>query len=1133
MLPTNAPNRVLFGDLPPPEDEQFRMRTLQVWNWGTFSRLHTIDIAEDGMLLLGPSGAGKSTLLDAISAMIVPPTKVHFNAAAEEGERGGRDRTLMSYVRGAWADKGEEGSRDVAKQFLRPEATWSAIALSYATRLGRTVTLVRLFWITSASPMAHINRHFMVVDGPFDLARELTEFDGDRRKLRQRLDRPGIRHHEDSFASYQEHWCRVMGIEDTTALELLHRTQSTKSLGDLNSFLREFMLAPPETFETARLLVEEFSDLDEAHRTVMATRQQVDLLKPAQSAFAARLDVMADLARKDTLIKAAPAFTEFHRATLLERAIGDLKTAIQAARAEGEAVESERHANEERINLLESQRLALGGNDIATLEAKIGELQGQRRHALDKRLKADAAAQGLGWSLATDAAGYTAQQATARALASEALDRANTAAERRGDLEIQRRDQEAEFRRLRSEIESLESSSSNIPAEMQQLRARLCRELSLSPASVTFVGELLQVRADALSEWGPAAERLLRGFALDLLIDERDYKRVARWIDDTHLGLKVVYHAVPAGARGASREPRTAESILHKLETRKHAFSGWVERELSERFDYECVAAAADLTKGPNRITRHGQIRHGGSRTEKNDRHRIDDRSRWVLGFDSREKLALFKSQAATLGEAIVATRRGIEALDAERQQDHVRQSAAQALIALDWHDIDTVALAGRIAELEVQLTAIKTGNRALADIEGQLAEARGRRSTLLARSAALAAQIQRDAATMARQEADLESARIEAAMLASADGDALQAQMPEGWAPSLTSVAGDVQRTVNLLQDERLRQNTRAAELAGDVTRAFAEFLMRWPEEAGALQPNLDCAPDFFARLQRLEVDGLPEHETRFMNLLRQTSRQRLAELDRRLAEVRREITNRLTDVNDALRPVAYNPDSYLRIRLVDLHLPEPAAFRKRLTQLFANQHAQATQDSSFAEEQFAHLRELVLDLKADDPEKRRWRDTVLDVRRHVEFVADELERGSDRQIEVYSGSSGKSGGQRQKLTATCLAAALRYKLGGADGGVPQYAAVVLDEAFTKTDNDFTATSMRIFTELGFQMIVATPIKSVMTLEEFVGGAAFVTIRDRKQSGVLAIEYDRQAQRLSWSDQARTARDAVADADA
>lgn len=1133
MRTTEGPNRVLFGELPSPEDGQFRMRTLQVWNWGTFSRLHTIDIAEDGMLLLGPSGAGKSTLLDAISAMIVPPTKVHFNAAAEEGERGGRDRTLMSYVRGAWADKGDETSRDVAKQFLRAEATWSAIALTYATRLGRMVTLVRLFWITSASPTAYINRHFIVVDGPFDLARELTEFDGDRRKLRQRLDRPGIRHHDDSFAAYQEHWCRVMGIEDVTALELLHRTQSTKSLGDLNSFLREFMLAPPETLEKARLLVEEFSDLDEAHRAVVAARRQVELLKPAEQAFGERLDLMTQLSRTDALIKADSAFIEHHRVGLLERAMGELQTAIAAARAEVDVVEAERHGVEDRINALERERLALGGNDIATLESKITELTGQRRHASDKRLRAESAATGLGWTLAADAAGYAAQQADARAVASQALDRANTAAERRGDLEVQRRDQEAEFKRLREEIQALESSSSNIPAEMQQLRSRLCRELSLSAASVMFVGELIQVRPEAVQDWGPAAERLLRGFALDLLIDERDYKRVARWIDDTHLGLKLVYHPVAAGGRGAMREPRSNDSILHKLETRKHAFTGWVERELSERFDYECVATAADLSKGPHRITRHGQIRHGGGRTEKNDRHRIEDRSRWVLGFDSREKLALYKGQAATLAEAITATRRSIDVLDTERQQDHVRQTAAQALIAIDWHDIDVLALAGRIADLEARLTAIRTGNRELADIEGQLAFARERRSALHARAATLAAQIQRDGADLAKYEPACERARMDAAMLQSADREGLQALMPAAWAPTLASVAADVQRAINALQDERLRHNTKAAELAGAVTHAFAQFLMHWPEEAGALQANLDCAPDFFARLQRLEVDGLPEHESRFMNLLRQQSRQRLAELARHLAEARREITNRLADVNDALRVVSYNPDSYLRIRVVDLHLPEPTAFRQRLSVLFADQHAQATEDAQAAEAQFNLLRELVLDLKADEPEKRRWRDAVLDVRRHVEFIADELERGSDKQIEVYSGSSGKSGGQRQKLTATCLAAALRYKLGGSDGGVPQYAAVVLDEAFTKTDNDFTATSMRIFTELGFQMIVATPIKSVMTLEEFVGGAVFVTIRDRKQSGLLAIQYDTEAQRLSWSDQSTAARDAVADADA
>jgi hypothetical protein len=45
--------------------------------------------------------------------------------------------------------------------------------------------------------------------------------------------------------------------------------------------------------------------------------------------------------------------------------------------------------------------------------------------------------------------------------------------------------------------------------------------------------------------------------------------------------------------------------------------------------------------------------------------------------------------------------------------------------------------------------------------------------------------------------------------------------------------------------------------------------------------------------------------------------------------------------------------------------------------------------------------------------------------------------------------------------------------------------------------------------------MIVATPLKSVMTLEPFIGGACFIDIQDRRESGVLLIEYDQRRQRL------------------
>lgn len=78
---TVAPS-LFLSDLPDPRDEQFRMRRLQVFNWGTFSGLVEVPIAERGFLFVGRSGSGKSTLLDAMSALLVPPNLVDFNAAA-------------------------------------------------------------------------------------------------------------------------------------------------------------------------------------------------------------------------------------------------------------------------------------------------------------------------------------------------------------------------------------------------------------------------------------------------------------------------------------------------------------------------------------------------------------------------------------------------------------------------------------------------------------------------------------------------------------------------------------------------------------------------------------------------------------------------------------------------------------------------------------------------------------------------------------------------------------------------------------------------------------------------------------------------------------------------------------------
>jgi len=128
-------------------NEQFRIRQLQAFNWGTFSGIHTIPIAERGFLFVGRSGTGKSTLLDAFSALLAPPRWVDFNAAAREADRSGRDRNLVTYLRGAWAEQKDDTSGEFATRYLRPNTTWSALALSYQNTNNQHVTLVQILWL--------------------------------------------------------------------------------------------------------------------------------------------------------------------------------------------------------------------------------------------------------------------------------------------------------------------------------------------------------------------------------------------------------------------------------------------------------------------------------------------------------------------------------------------------------------------------------------------------------------------------------------------------------------------------------------------------------------------------------------------------------------------------------------------------------------------------------------------------------------------------------------------------------------------------------------------------------------------------------------------------------------------------
>lgn len=533
----------LFADdLPDPRDSQFRMRCLQVCNWGTFSGLTEVPIAERGFLFVGRSGSGKSTLLDAMSALLTPPNLVDFNAAARESDRSGRDRNLVSYVRGAWADQQDADSGEIATQYLRKGATWTALALEYRTAQGEIVSLVRLFWIAgNGTAAADVRKHFMVAQRPFDIATELEGFDLDLRRLKQRLGDDV--HHFDSFSGYAERFRHLLGIGNEMALRLLHKTQSAKNLGDLNVFLRGFMLEEPRTFEAADRLVEDFAELDGAHKAVVTARRQMETLAPSREHYLALQELRRGTGDLRDLQLGTDAYREQLRLRLLDARLMELDTRDRGLAWEEGQRRDALDNHEGKLVDLERQRREQGGERIDELERERERVERERDQRAGKRVQAEHACRQLQQALAGSAQGFAEQVGDARRYLEDDHARAAVLDERIAERIAASHEQEKRFAEVRAEIEALKRNPSNIPALLQALRARLCAETGLAEAALPFVGELLQVRDDQAA-WRGAIERVLHGFAQSLLVDEAHYAEVADWINHAHLGGRLVYYRV-------------------------------------------------------------------------------------------------------------------------------------------------------------------------------------------------------------------------------------------------------------------------------------------------------------------------------------------------------------------------------------------------------------------------------------------------------------------------------------------------------------------------------------------------------------------------------------------------------------
>ena len=242
----------------------------------------------------------------------------------------------------------------------------------------------------------------------------------------------------------------------------------------------------------------------------------------------------------------------------------------------------------------------------------------------------------------------------------------------------------------------------------------MTRAIGVDKEALRFAGELLEVKGSE-SKWEGAIERLVHSFGLSLLVAEEHYDKVVAWVNQKPLGQRLVYYRVKSSVQPSLTYNNNDQAVYTKLVVKEDTYyTEWLKNEIQSRFDHTCTEDLSEFKKHTRAITLMGQIK-SNIRFEKDDRTRLNDRSKYVLGFSNKRKIMELKEQSLTLNEKIKKDQTAIDKVS-------LKQKENQNLI----HDLKSLE-----AYENYYLLDINTTQNAIKDIEKELADLRKSNSLL------------------------------------------------------------------------------------------------------------------------------------------------------------------------------------------------------------------------------------------------------------------------------------------------------------------------------------------------------------------------------------------------------------------
>ena len=305
-----------------------------------------------------------------------------------------------------------------------------------------------------------------------------------------------------------------------------------------------------------------------------------------------------------------------------------------------------------------------------------------------------------------------------------------------------------------------------------------------------------------------------------------------------------------------------------------------------------------------------------------------------------------------------------------------------------------------------------------------------------------------------------------------------------------------------------------------------MSQYKNSYKLETQEVDAAVEAAADYRQMLAALQADDLPHFEARFKDLLNENTIREVANFQSQLHRERETIKERITQINNSLTQIDYNPGRYIKLEAQPTQDTDIRDFQSEL-RACTEGALTGSEDEQYSETKFLQVKHIIERFRGREGQSeqdKRWTGKVSDVRNWFSFAASERWREDNSEHEHYSDSGGKSGGQKEKLAYTILAASLAYQFGLEWGAVRSrsFRFVVIDEAFGRGSDESADYGLKLFEQLNLQLLIVTPLQKIHIIEPYVASVGFVHNEGGQTSRLrnLTIEaYHREKAQLHKAD--------------